>query len=87
MIGLAAAESQKEEEDFKLNLFPEQVFSNEGVGSAGSYKDANVINIDLGKNQSKQEVKKVMKEFEDFNIKQDAGGHTGDDLLDLMDSL
>ena len=86
MIGLAAAESQKEEEDFKLNLFPEQVFSNEGVGSGAVYKDRNVINIDLGKNQAKQEVKKVMKEFEDFKAEA-AGGHTGDDLLDLMDSL
>ncbi len=45
-----------------------------------------MINIDLGKNQSKQEVKKVMKEFDDLDFK-DGGGHTGDDLLDLMDSL
>jgi hypothetical protein len=32
-------------------------------------------------------VKKVMKDFEDFDIKAGAQANTGDDLLDLMDSL
>ena len=46
-----------------MNLFPEQVFADAGsLGHPGGhFKDANIINIDLGgsKNHSKQEVKKV----------------------------
>ena len=61
-----------------------------GGGSSYSYKDsANVIEIDLkaGRAQTQDVKKKVLKDFEDLDIKGDAGKHTGDDLLDLMDNL
>jgi hypothetical protein len=45
LIGLAAEERDKGD-DFKLNLFPDTVSDAGGIGSY-SYKDSNVIEIDL----------------------------------------
>ena len=87
LIGLAA-EERDTADDFKMNLFPDTVSDAGGIGSY-SYKDSNVIDIDLGKTRAQtQDVKKkILKDFDNLDIKGGAGQHTGDDLLDLMDNL
>lgn len=86
LIGLAADEALSgKPDDFKLNLFPDAVFDAEG-GRLGAGDSGQIINIDLGKG-GKEQVKKAMKEFESLDLMKPSQEATGDDLLDLMDSL
>jgi len=83
---MAAAEvSAGKLDDFKFTLFPQQQDSQEGIAR---YVDQNIINFDLGTtSSSKQQVKQVIKDLGDLDLKAGAQANTGDDLLDLMDSL
>ena len=77
------APSGDTQDDFKLNLFPE---ASGGAGQSGiSSGQDNIINIDLGKQGKSEALKKVIKDFEDIDLKAGAEKNTGDELLDLMD--
>lgn len=84
LIGIAAGEKDSQVDDYKFNLFPEAVFDTEG-GRLGAGDAGQIINIDLGKKKSEQ-VSQMMKDFEGLGVASKVED-TGDDLLDLMDSL
>ena len=75
------------EDNFKLNLFPEQFgFSAKPKDSKQKDED-NTINIDLGKQSKDKRLKNVIKDMESFSLKGADDKTTGDDLLDMMDNM
>lgn len=77
-----------QEDNFKLNLFPEQfAFSQpkEAKESSGADDDT-MISIDLKGQGKDARVTKLIDEFADISLKKESQ-MTGNDLLDMMDDL
>ena len=84
---LAELICQPQEDNFKLNLFPEQFgFSNKPKDQKQK-EEENMINIDLGKQSKDKRLNNVIKEMESISLKGSDDKTTGDDLLDMMDNM
>ena len=84
---LAELICQPVEDNFKLNLFPEQFGFSAKPKEQKQREDENMINIDLGKQSKDKRLNNVIKDMESFNLKGSDDKTTGDDLLDMMDNL
>lgn len=84
---LAELICQPQDDNFKLNLFPEQFGFSSKAKDLKQKEDENMINIDLGKQNKDKRLNNVIKDMESFNLKGSDDKTTGDDLLDMMDNL
>jgi len=79
--------ASSQHDDFKLNLFPEQVKGAGSIEGTGGPRQ-NEIHIDLGSQGKDAKVKAILKDFEGVGIKEEGSQKkTGSDLLDMMDDL
>lgn len=84
---LAELICQPSEDNFKLNLFPEQFGFSAKQKDPKQKQDDNMISIDLGKQRKDVRLDSVIKDVESFSLKGADQKTTGDDLLDMMDNL
>lgn len=78
LIGIdKSSEDSKEDDGFKLNLFPD-IPSSSGIGGSDIRGIDNVINIDATDIMIENK-KALAKKFDDFNVDNIAGGGGDDD--------